>query len=83
MNNRLQALGVGFQLGNERQDTGFAGEVGKQGNGAALAKGTHAWPLSALTDDDRITFLQQSQCAMQANALAGAGYQDRDRERVI
>ena len=39
----------------------------------------YARPLGAVADDHRITFLQQPQCAMQADALAGAGDQDWGR----
>ncbi|MCY1464422.1 hypothetical protein D9M71_824420 [compost metagenome] len=65
-----------LQCGNEGEDAGFAGEVGRQGQRAALAQFVERRTLRAVADDQWLAFVEQSPRTVQPDPLAGAGDQD-------
>jgi hypothetical protein len=77
VDNGSQAVGVGFQLGDEREDPRFSGEVGKYRGGAQVAQCLHAWAFAAVTEDHRMAVFEQTLRTVQADTLAGTGDEDR------
>ncbi|MNZ96214.1 hypothetical protein D3C78_1153980 [compost metagenome] len=71
-----QALGVLLELVDEGEDAGFAGEVGRQGQRAALAQLVERRTLRAVADDQRLAGVEQAPRTVQPDPLAGAGDQD-------
>ncbi|MNJ71993.1 hypothetical protein D3C77_685980 [compost metagenome] len=76
MHDGAQVLGVLLELVDEGEDAGFAREVGRQGQRAALAQFVERRALAAVADDHRLPRVEQSPCAVQPDTLAGAGDQD-------
>ncbi|MNN38180.1 hypothetical protein D3C81_1521640 [compost metagenome] len=72
-----QAVGVGFQFGDEGENRGFAGKVGEQAEGAQIAQRLHAGAFAAVSEDDAIAILKQPLRTMQADTLAGTSDEDR------
>ncbi len=71
-----QAVGVILETGDEVENAGLAGEVRRQGGGAALTQLGQSLALAAVADDHRLPAFQQAQCAVQADALSASGDED-------
>ncbi|MNF69440.1 hypothetical protein D3C84_513230 [compost metagenome] len=72
-----QAVGMGFQLVDEGEDPGLAGEVREHRGGPQVAQGLYAGTLAAVAENHPMAIFQQSPGAVQADTLAGAGNEDR------
>ncbi|MNP38359.1 hypothetical protein D3C76_1318670 [compost metagenome] len=81
-----QAVGVCFQLTDEGDDPGFAGEIREQPDRAQIAQGLYTGTFAAVTENHAMAILEQSLRAMQADTLAGTGDQNggcrRGHERL-
>lgn len=77
VDDRAQAVGVGFKGCDEGQDPGFTGKIRKHAERAAFAQGRNAGAFAAVAENHRMALVQQAFGAMQADTLAGAGNQDR------
>lgn len=77
MHDRPQAVGVGVQFGDEREDAGFAGKVRVYPDGAQITQRLHPGTSAAVGENDAMAVFEQTLRAVQADALAGASDQDR------
>ena len=77
MDDRPQAVGVGFQFADEGEDPGFGGEVRKHRGRPQVAQGLHAGALAAVAEYHRVAVFEQAAGTVQADSLAGTGDQDR------
>ncbi|MNG03320.1 hypothetical protein D3C84_863930 [compost metagenome] len=73
MDNCAQAVGMVFQLTDEGEDPGFAGEVREQRNRPQVSQGLHAGTFAAVTENHPLAVFDQSLRAMQADPLACTG----------
>ena len=76
MHDGAQPLADLAQAGNEIDYAGAVAEIGLQYAGATFGQFIDCRAQGAIADDQRMAFIEQAACAMQADALTGAGDQD-------
>ncbi|MNF70817.1 hypothetical protein D3C84_527440 [compost metagenome] len=77
VDDRPQAVGVGFQFADEGENPALAGKVGEDCRRPQIAPCLYAGAFSAIAEDQRMAVFEQSLRAVQADTLAGTGDEDR------